>query len=390
MKRKICIVTGSRAEYGLLKPLIEEIKNDLNLKLQLVVTGTHLLPEFGLTYKQIEKDGFVIDEKLKIPLSSDSPSGIGKSMGLTMMNFAESCERLKPDIIVILGDRFEIFSAVAAALVARIPVAHISGGSVTEGAFDDAFRHSITKMSCLHFTSTAKYRKRVIQLGEDPKRVFKVGALGLDNIKNMNFLSRVALEKEINSKFNKRNLLVTFHPVTLENNTSKKQFQSLLDVLDELKNTNIIFTKANADTGGKTINKMIDDYASKNSHKSVAFASMGQLRYLSTMQFVDGLIGNSSSGIVEAPSFKIGTVNIGDRQKGRIKAKSLIDCSPAKKDIRAAIKKLYSKQFQLSLKKVINPYGDGKTAKRIKKVLKTYSLNGIIKKSFYDIDFKFN
>jgi len=242
-------------------------------------------------------------------------------------------------------------------------------------------------MSHLHFTAAETYRKRVIQLGEDPHRVFNVGAIGLYNIKTLKLLSKDALEKELGFKFNKHNLLVTFHPVTLENNTSGEQFRNLLDALDELKSTKIIFTKANADTGGKIINKMIDKYVSRNSQKAVSFASMGQLRYLSTMQFVDGVVGNSSSGIAEAPSFKIGTINIGDRQKGRIKTKSIIDCQPAKKDIRKAIKKLYSKQFKDSLKSVANPHGDGKAAKRIKKVLRGYNLNNILKKSFYDASF---
>lgn len=390
MKRKICVVTGSRSEYDLLKPLIEEIENDIDLKLQLIVTGMHLSPEFGLTYKQIEKDGFFIDEKIEIILSSDTPVSISKSMGLVMISFAEAYERLKSDIIVVLGDRFEIFSVVAAALVSRIPVAHIHGGELTEGVFDDSFRHSITKMSHLHFTSTERYRKRVIQLGENPKRVFNVGALGLFNVKRLKLLSKDVLEQELNFKFSKHNLLVTFHPVTLEKNTSKHQFQNLLDVLGSLKNTHIIFTKTNADTEGRIINKMIDIYVSKNSSWSVSFTSMGQLKYLSTMQFVDAVAGNSSSGIIEAPSFKIGTINIGDRQKGRERAKSVIDCDPTKEDIRNALEKLYSKEFQESLKSIINPYSDGNTAKRIKDVLKDYNITNIVKKCFHDIEFKYN
>lgn len=327
-KRKICIITGSRAEYGLLRPLIEEIKNDADIQLKLIVTGMHLSPEFGLTYQEIEKDKIIINEKIEILLSSDTPIGISKSMGLAMMGFAEAYERLKPDIIVVLGDRFEIFSAVASALVSRIPVAHISGGEITEGVFDDSFRHSITKMSHLHFTSTEEYRKRVIQLGEEPKRIFKVGEIGLDNIRRLKLLSKIELEKRLDFKFNKHNLLVTFHPVTLEYKTSGTQFKNLLNEIDKLKDTNIIFTKSNADTYGRIINQMIDNYVKENSDKSKAFTSMGQLLYLSTMKYVDGIVGNSSSAIIESPSFKIGAINIGDRQKGRIKAKNVIDCEP--------------------------------------------------------------
>ncbi len=385
MRRKACVVTGSRAEYGLLKPLIEQIGNDTDLKLQLIVTGMHLSPEFGLTYQQIEKDDFGIDEKIEVTLSSDTPVSISKSMGLGMVGFSETYKRLKPDLVVVLGDRFEIFSAVIAAFVSRIPIAHISGGEVTEGAFDDAFRHSITKMSYLHFTSTEIYRKRVIQLGENPKRVFNVGALTLDNIKRLKLLSKDILEKKFKFKFNKHNLLVTFHPVTLENNTAKLQFQNLLDVLAELKDTNIIFTKSNSDPGGRLINKMIDKYILKDPCRYLAFTSLGHLNYLSMLQYVDAVIGNSSSGIVEAPSFRIGTINIGDRQKGRIRTMSIIDCAPTKADIKNAFKKLYSKKFQRILKKVRNPYGDGNTARRIKNTLKNYNLRNILKKSFYDI-----
>ncbi|UCD54988.1 MAG: UDP-N-acetylglucosamine 2-epimerase (hydrolyzing) [Candidatus Omnitrophota bacterium] len=387
MKRKVCIVTSSRAEYGLLRPLLEEIANDKNLTLQLIVTGMHLSPEFGLTYREIEKDGFAVDEKIEILLSSDTPASISKSMGLAMISFSEAYGRLKSDIIVVLGDRFEFLSAVAAALISRIPVAHIAGGEVTEAAFDDSIRHSITKMSHLHFTIIEDYRKRVIQLGEDPQRVFNVGALGIDNIKKLKLFSREALEKELNFKFNKHNLLVTFHPVTLENNTSPQQFKDLLSALENLEDTFIIFTKANADPGGRIINKMIDTYVSKNCSKSAAFTSLGHLKYLSILQFVDAVVGNSSSGIVEAPSFKMGTINIGGRQKGRVEPKSIIDCQPTKESIIKAFEKLYSKEFQRSLKKVVNPYGDGNAAKRIKNILKNYDINNILKKPFFDIDF---
>ena len=389
MKRKICIVTGSRAEYGLLKPLLDEIENDPDLILQLVVIGMHLSPEFGLTYKDIEKDGFVINEKIEILLSSDTPVGVSKAMGLALIGFGEAYERLKPDIIVLLGDRFEIFSAAASALVSKVPVAHIHGGEVTEGAFDDAFRHSITKMSHLHFVSTEEYKKRVIQLGESPDRVFNVGAIGLDNIRKMRLLTKKELEKELKFKFGKRNLLVTYHPATLSTLNTRKQFSSLLDTINELENTKIIFTKSNADPGGKIINEMIDKFVFENDQKAVVFTSMGQLKYLSTMQFVDAVVGNSSSGIIEAPSFKIGTINIGDRQKGRIKAKSIIDCEATRESIKEAFKQLYEKDFQMNLINIINPHGDGNAAENIKKILKTCNITNIMEKQFYNVNFEF-
>lgn len=386
MKGKICIFTGTRAEYGLLRPLMDEIKKDRAFKLQLLVSGMHLSQEFGLTYKEIEKDGFRIDEKIEILLSSDTTVGLSKSIGLGLVSFCEAYERLKPSIVVILGDRFEAFAAATAAMVSRIPIAHLNGGEATFGVIDEAIRHSITKMSHLHFTSTEEYRKKVIQLGEHPDRVFNVGAIGLDNIKKLRLLPKKALEKQLDFKFDKRNLLVTFHPVTLEKYTSQRQFQNLLSVLGELKSTHLIFTKANADTDGRIVNQMIDDYVSNNAHRAVVFASMGQLKYLSAMRLVDGIIGNSSSGIVEAPSFRTGTINVGDRQKGRIKASSIIDCKPTKEDIRKAFKKLYSSRFQKALKGITNPYGDGNTARQIRSILKKFDGSNILKKEFYSMD----
>jgi len=386
-KRKVCVVTGTRAEYGLLFWLMKEIEADTDLELQIIATGMHLSPEFGLTYKEIEKD-FKIDKKIEILLSSDTPIGISKSMGLAQISFAESYDELKPDIVVVLGDRYEIFSAASAAMVARIPIAHLHGGEITVGAFDEYIRHSITKMSHLHFTATEEYRKRVIQLGENPERVFNVGGMGIENIKRLKLLSKEEFESCINFKLNKRNILVTFHPVTLEKSTAKEQFQELLNAIDELSETNIIFTKANSDTDGRIINQMIDDYVAKNSNKAVAFTSLGQLRYLSALQFMDAVVGNSSSGIAEAPTFKIGTINIGDRQKGRIKASSVIDCQPNKKDIQKAFEKLYSNDFQESLKRTKNPYGDGMPSKKIVDILKNIELTDIVKKHFYDIEVK--
>ena len=384
MKRKICVVTGTRAEYGLLYWLMKEIEADKDLELQLIVTGMHLSPEFGLTYKEIEKE-FRIDKKIEMLLSSDTAMGISKSMGLAQIGFAEAFEELKPDILVVLGDRYEIFSAVSVAMICNIPMAHLHGGETTQGAFDESIRHSITKMSHLHFTATDEYKNRVIQLGEEPNRVFNVGGMGIENIKRLKLLSKDEFEESINFKLNKKNILVTFHPVTLENSTAKEQFQELLDAIDELKETNIIFTKANSDTDGRIINQMIDEYVTKNSHKSVGFASLGQLRYLSALQYIDAVVGNSSSGLLEAPSFKIATINIGDRQKGRIKALSVIDCEPKKEEILKAFKEIYSKEFQEKLKNVENPYGESCPSKQIIEVLKNVNLANILKKSFYDL-----
>jgi GDP/UDP-N,N'-diacetylbacillosamine 2-epimerase (hydrolysing) len=383
--RTICIITGTRAEYGLLYWLMKEIQEDADLKLQIIVTGMHLSPEFGLTYRQIEDDGFKIDKKIEMLLSSDTSVGISKSMGLGMISFSEAYADLKPDIVVLLGDRFEIFSAAATAMIARIPIAHLHGGETTEGAFDEAIRHSITKMSHLHFTAAEEYRRRVIQLGESYDRVFNVSGLGIDNVKKLKFMSREEFEDSIDFKFGPKNLMITFHPVTLENATAREQFQNLLDALDELNSTRFIFTKPNADTEGRIIIKMIDDYVFRNSHKAIAFVSLGQLRYLSAMQFVDGVVGNSSSGLAEAPTFQIGTINIGHRQRGRIKADSVIDCKATKDSILAAIRKLYSKEFQDKLRNVKNPYGEGGAAEKIKKVLKEKDLTDILKKQFYDI-----
>lgn len=382
--KKICVVTGTRAEYGLLYWLMKEIEADKEFQLQLIVTGMHLSSEFGLTYKEIEKE-FKIDKKIEMLLSSDTSIGISKSMGLSQISFSEAFEELKPDILIVLGDRYEIFSVVSTAMIARIPIVHLHGGETTEGAFDESIRHSITKMSHLHFTATQEYRNRVIQLGEDPSRVFNVGGMGIENIKRLKLLTKEEFENSIDFKLNKKNILVTFHPVTLENSTAQEQFQELLEVIDELKDTNIIFTKANSDTDGRIINQMIDNYVAKNFHKSVGFNSLGQLRYLSALQFVDAVVGNSSSGLLEAPSFKIGTINIGDRQKGRIKAGSIIDCSANKFDIKKAFEKLYSLEFQNSLLNVTNPYGNGCASKKIIEEIKRVNLENILKKTFYDL-----
>lgn len=389
MKKNICIITGTRAEYGLLCPLIKKINEDDQFNLQLLVTGMHLSPEFGLTYKQIKEAGYKIDEKVEILLSSDTSIGISKSMGLAIISFSEVFDRLKPDMVVVLGDRYEIFSAVSVANISRIPVCHLHGGETTEGAFDENLRHSITKMSYLHFTSTEEYRKRVIQLGESPDRVFNVGAIGIENIKKMNLLSKEELERSINFKLDKKYAIVTFHPVTLENNTAKNQFKELLLVLDKIKDLKVIFTKANSDTDGRIINNMIDEFVLTDKERFISFTSMGSLRYLSAIKYSDVVIGNSSSGIVEVPSFNKPTVNIGDRQKGRIQAKSIINCEPIKQEIEKAIEKALSKEFLANIKDVKNPYGDGnvsdKVIEKIKYFLENDNIN--LKKKFYDLEF---
>jgi GDP/UDP-N,N'-diacetylbacillosamine 2-epimerase (hydrolysing) len=382
--RKVCVVTGTRAEYGLLYWLMKEIELSGVLDLQIIVTGMHMSPDFGLTYQQIEEDGFVINKKVDMLISSDSNVGITKSMGLGMIGFADALYELQPDLMVVLGDRFEIFIAASAAMIAKIPIVHLHGGEITEGLIDEAIRHSITKMSHLHFTATEEYRNRVIQLGEQPDRVFNVGAAGIDNINKLELLSKKEFEASINFKLGKQNLLVTYHPVTLEYTTAQDQFGQLLEVLDALEDTHIIFTKPNADPGGRIINEMIEKYVIKHPLSTVAFTSLGQLRYLSAIQYMDGVVGNSSSGLLEVPSFKVGTVNIGDRQKGRIKAESVIDCEPSVESIATALDKILDKPFRVILRAVSNPYGEGGTAEKIVKVLTKCSLEGILKKRFYD------
>ena len=384
-RRKICVVTGTRAEYGLLTPLLHEINNDESLELQLVVTGMHLSPEFGLTYKEIEKE-FIIDKKIEMLLSSDTAIGISKSMGLAQISFAEAFDELNPDILVVLGDRYEIFAVVSAAMVSKIVIAHMSGGELTQGAIDDAIRHSITKMSHIHFVATQEYKQRVIQLGEAPKNVYNFGEAGLDNIDNLSLLSKETFEESIDFKLMKKNLLITYHPTTLDTlEQVVSDFQNILEVLDSLEDTLLIFTKANSDEGGRIINKMIDDYVLNHDSKSIVFSSLGQLRYLSALQHVDAVVGNTSSGIVEAPSFKIGSINIGDRQKGRVQALSTINCTAQKDALKSAFIMLYSNDFKEVLHEVVNPYRQGNASKKTKEVLKNIPLVNIIKKEFRDL-----
>jgi len=384
-KRKICFVTGSRSEYGLMSLLIKAIDNDPNIDLQIIVTGAHLSPGHGLTYQEIEKDGFFIDYKVEMLLSSDTPSAISKSIGLGVMGFADAFLKLSPDLLLIHGDRYEILAAAIAANNFLIPIAHVAGGEVTSGSMDDIIRHSITKMSWWHFVATDIYRKRVIQLGENPDRVFHVGDVGIDAIKKSKLLSKKALMIETGIKFGKKNLLVTYHPETLEKQTSQKNFKSLLDVLNDLKDVYIIFTMPNADSGSRIIKNMIDEFVSMHEQRTISFTSMGHLNYLSTLKYVDGVVGNSSSGLVEVPNFKIGTINIGDRQTGRLKARSVIDCKPMKKTIRNAVDTLYSNDFHKILPSVFNPYGGGNPIEKIMEVLRDSKLPEELKKEFYDL-----
>ena len=380
-KRKICVVTGTRAEYGLLYWLMKGVQEACGLELQIIVTGMHLSPEFGLTYKAIEDDGFCIDAKVEMLLSSDTPVGIAKSIGLGVIGFADALDHLRPEILVLLGDRFEIFAAAQASLVARIPVAHLFGGDTTEGAFDEAIRHSITKMAHFHFVSHGDAACRVKQLGEDPRNVYVVGSTGIDQIKRLKLLDRASLEKNLEFSFKKRNLLVTFHPATLDGESPEVQFGALLTAIDQLgPDVGVIFTKPNADTCGRVLIEMVDDFCQIRPNAK-AFTSLGQLRYLSVMAQVDAVVGNSSSGLYEAPSFRVPTVNIGDRQKGRLQAASVIDCSATAEEIVLAIRKT----FDLDCRQVTNPYGDGNSSDKIVQVLSTIELNdSLLKKKFFD------
>lgn len=382
--RKICVITGTRAEFGLLRPLLGLLRDDQSLELQLVATGMHLSPEFGYTIDEIIKSGFGVDKKVECLLSSDSHVAVSKSIALAISGFSDAYEDLRPDLIVVLGDRTEILGSVIAASMANIPIAHIHGGETTEGAYDEAIRHSITKFSHLHFTSTETYRKRVIQLGERPETVFNVGAIGLDSIKNLNLLSREDFEKSINFKLNKKNILITYHPVTLEKEQPVETFQNILTVLDELEETHLIFTHANSDKNGRIINRMIHEYVTKNPRKTVEFKSLGQLRYLSALQFMDVVIGNSSSGLLEVPFFKIPTINIGDRQKGRVSNQSVITAGNDLESIKASVLLAFQEGFKHGIECQESLYGTGTAAQQIIDLIK---LNDRIhlKKSFYDL-----
>lgn len=387
MSRKICVVTGTRAEFGLLRWLMQEIQHEPDLELQVLATGMHLSPEFGLTYREIEQAGFVINAKVEMLISADTATAVTKSMGLGLISYADVYERLAPDLIVVLGDRFEIFAATAAALIAGIPVAHLHGGETTEGAFDEAIRHSITKMSHLHFVAAEEYKRRVIQLGEQPERVFLVGGLGVDAIKRIKLLDREALEESLGFKFGPRNLLITFHPVTLEGQISSgQQMAELLAALSKLDDTHLLFTMPNADTSGRELSAMLNQFAATRQNVRV-YTSLGQLRYLSCMKYVDAVVGNSSSGLAEAPSMGIATINIGDRQKGRLSATSVINCESTQQGISEALSTVFDSSFRSTLTSTKNPYGSGGASEKIAKTIKNYDLKNLLKKSFFNLDF---
>ena len=382
--KRICVVTGSRAEYGLLYPLMADMEDSKEFDLQLIVTGMHLSKRYGDTVQLIRADGFKIVREIDIQIGSDNAVGICKSMGLGLIGFANAYEELKPDLLVLLGDRFELLSAASAALISKIPVAHIHGGEVTTGAYDDAIRHSITKMSHLHFTSTAEYRQRVIQLGECPDRVFNVGALGIDNIDRHTPCAKEDIESILGMKLGERNILVTFHPETL-NHKEDKGLTELLQVLNSKNQFRFIFTGANADTSGYKIDELTKNFVTENSGSAVFHSSLGQERYLSTMYYMDAVVGNSSSGLIEAPSFRIATINIGDRQKGRVRAESVIDCKPNIASISSAFDRLDDPIFLDKVKNTINPHGLPGASSRILREIRKVRLENSLKKSFRDL-----
>jgi UDP-N-acetylglucosamine 2-epimerase (non-hydrolysing)/GDP/UDP-N,N'-diacetylbacillosamine 2-epimerase (hydrolysing) len=385
--RKIAVVTGTRAEYGLLYWIIKGIHKDPALELQLIVTGMHLSPEFGLTVKEIEKNGFPIADRVEMLLSSDTETAIATSMGIGMIGFAKAYERLKPDILVVLGDRFEALSATAAAVPFRIPVAHIHGGEATEGVIDEPLRHAITKMSHIHFTATEKYKKRVIQMGENSANVFCYGAPGLDNIYKLNLLSRKKLCEALGIPYAKRIGIITYHPVTLEKNTAESQISELLRVLESFTDIYWVFTLPNADIGGRILIRKIENFVKENPLKRKSFKSLGQLKYLSLLKHADVMVGNSSSGLIEAPSFKLPVVNIGERQRGRVRGQNVIDVPKCESNfIKKAIKNALSVEFRGSMAGTANPYGSGDVSKKIVEKLKNVNLDeSLIKKRFYEL-----
>lgn len=388
MKRKICVVTGTRAEYGLLYWLMKDIQADDSLELQIIATGMHLSPEFGLTYKTIEQDGFSIDAKVEMLLSSDTPVGIAKSIGVGVIGFADALDRLQPNVMVILGDRYESLAAAQAAMVARIPIAHIHGGEATEGLIDEAIRHSITKMSLLHFTAAEEYRHRVIQLGEAPDRVFNFGAIGLDNIRRLPLLSKDDFTRETGFQWKPINFLVTYHPVTLTKNGVESAVQALFDALDDFPQAGILFTQANSDTDGRRINVMVQEYVDKHKDRMLSVKTLGQLRYLSAIRYMDVVIGNSSSGLLEVPSFRVPTVNLGVRQRGRIMASSVISCEENALAIQSAIENALSDDFKASIRDMKSPFGNGGVSEKIVDVLKHVDLSTTqIMKRFHDVEF---
>lgn len=382
--RKICVVTGTRAEYGLLYWLMRELADDPRAELQVVATGMHLLPEFGNTYRVIEADGFAIDARVEMLLSSDTPVGVAKSMGLGTIGFADAFDRLKPELVVVLGDRFEVLAAAQAAMVARIPLAHIAGGEATEGLIDEAVRHAVTKMAHLHFVAAEPYHRRVIQLGEQPDRVFNVGATCLDNIERLALLDREAVEKELGLALQSPIFLVTYHPVTLAAEPVCA-LRGLLAALDAFPQARVVMTKSNADTGGHEINRIVEDYASRNRGRAILTTSLGQRLYLSVMRHANVVVGNSSSGLLEAPPMGVPSVNIGERQRGRLRAPSVIDCPEQPAAIIGALRRALTPEFRERANRRKTPFGRGGAAKTMREILLTFPLDGILVKTFHDL-----
>ena len=385
--KNICVVTGTRAEYHLLFPLLKRLKKDPELKLTLAVTGAHLNEAYGNTYRDIERDGFFIDAKIDILQKEDKIHDINTAMSKAIEGFDVFLSKQRPDLIILLGDRYELLSVAIVAMNYQIPIAHIHGGETTEGAIDECIRHAITKMSYLHFTSCEEYRNRVIQLGENPDRVFNVGGLGVENAKNVKLMTLDELERSLDFSLKERFAVVTFHPVTLEDDTAEDDFLKLLQALEQTDHLKIIFTKANADAGGLRINSLIDAYVGKRPEQCIAVYSLGLVRYLTALKYAAIVIRNSSSGILETPSFGVPTVNIGDRQKGRIQAQNIINCQVKTEAIVNAIRKGLDEQFKDYAANAVNPYGEGHASEQIVKIIKQvlYTSNINLKKQFYNI-----
>ena len=382
--QRVCIVTGTRAEYGLLKWVMQELKEDPEVDLQIVATGTHLAPSFGETRSEIEGDGFRVDETVEMLLDSDTSVGTAKSVGLGTIGMAEALQRLAPDVVLLLGDRFEVLAAAQAALVAKVPVAHVHGGETTEGAVDESIRHAVTKMASVHFVAAAPFRRRVVQLGEHPSRVFNVGAPGLDALRRVDLMDRPTLEASLGAELRPPTFLITYHPATLQDTPPEESVQELLRALSRFPEAQLLFTKSNADSGGRAINRRIEQYAEREGERARVYESLGQRRYLSALRYVDLVVGNSSSGLIEAPAVPVPTVNVGTRQQGRPRAGSVLDCPERAPAIAAAIRTALSEEFQGRLPDVTSPYGDGNAAPRICRHLKTLEISGPAK-TFYDL-----
>lgn len=383
--RRICIFTGTRADYGHLYHLLKLADTDPETELQILASGAHLCAEFGNTIKVIENDGFKIAAKVDMQLSSDTSTAIARSMGIGLKGFAEAFEQLQPDILVILGDRFEALAVAQAAMINGIPIAHIHGGETSEGAVDEMIRHAITKMAHYHFTAAEPYRRRVIQMGEDPGRCFNFGAPGLDHLQHMQYLSQEELEQQLDFKFKNRNYLVTYHPATMGNEDPGRAFSEILKACRQMPDDGFFFTFPNADTDGRQIIRMIEEYTAQNPEQAGCSPNLGQLRYLSFMRLANAVIGNSSSGLVEAPAMKIPTINIGIRQQGRLRSDSVIDAEPDAAAILTAIKKADSADFQKRLAESTPAYGMGNVSQAILQKLKELPLQRFMIKKFFDI-----